>query len=140
MRHRKRRGKLNRTHSHRVAMLSNMACSLIDNEQLVTTMPKAKVLRPYIEKLVTIGKKGTLHARRLAMSRIKRENSVSRLFSVISDRYKDRNGGYIRIMHFGFRKGDQAPMAVIEFVDRDVSAKGAAARENLNKDTALATV
>ncbi|MEG8099517.1 50S ribosomal protein L17 [Candidatus Liberibacter brunswickensis] len=124
MRHAVSGRKLNRTSSHRKAMFSNMAASLIWHEQIVTTLPKAKELRPIVEKLVTLGKKSSLHSRRLAISRIRDYKVVSKLFSVIADRYATRSGGYLRIMRVGFRYGDSAPMAVIEFVDRDVSAKG----------------
>ena len=125
MRHRKSGRKLNRTASHRKAMFANMAASLIEHEQIVTTLPKAKEIRPVVEKLVTLGKRGDLHARRQAISRIKDVEMVRKLFDTIATRYADRNGGYIRIMKAGFRKGDNAPMAVVEFVDRDVDAKGA---------------
>lgn len=124
MRHAISGRKLNRTSSHRKAMFSNMAASLILHEQIVTTLPKAKELRPIVEKLVTLGKKSNLHSRRLAISRIRDVGVVSKLFNVIASRYADRPGGYLRIMKVGFRYGDSAPMAVIEFVDRDISAKG----------------
>ena len=125
MRHRKSGRKLNRTASHRKAMFANMAASLIEHEQIVTTLPKAKEIRPVVEKLVTLGKRGDLHARRQAISKIKDVEMVRKLFDTIATRYADRNGGYIRIMKAGFRKGDNAPMAVVEFVDRDVDARGA---------------
>jgi large subunit ribosomal protein L17 len=128
MRHGKAGRKLNRTASHRKAMFSNMAASLIEHEQIVTTLPKAKELRPIVEKLVTLGKRGDLHARRQAISAIGNDGLVKRLFDTIAPRYASRNGGYLRIMKAGFRHGDNAAMAVIEFVDRDVSAKGAADR------------
>jgi len=124
MRHGNAHRKLNRTSSHRTAMFANMAASLIKHEQITTTLPKAKELRPFVEKLVTLGKRGDLHARRLAISRMRDEDQVRKLFDVIGPRYADRNGGYIRIMKAGFRHGDDAPVAVIEFVDRDVSEKG----------------
>ena len=124
MRHGFRLRKLNRTASHRKAMFANMAASLIKHEQIVTTLPKAKELRPIVEKLVTLGKRGTLHARRQAISQIQDKTQVSKLFDTIASRYAERNGGYIRIMKAGFRHGDNAPMAVIEFVDRDPDAKG----------------
>jgi large subunit ribosomal protein L17 len=120
--------RLGRSSSHRKAMFANLATSLIEHEQIVTTLPKAKDLRPIVEKLVTLGKRGDLHARRLAIAQIRSEAAVKRLFDTIGPRYADRHGGYLRIMKAGFRKGDNAPMAVIEFVDRDVSAKGAADR------------
>jgi len=124
MRHGVAHRKLGRTTAHRTAMFANMAASLIKHEQIVTTLPKAKELRPFVEKLVTLAKKGDLHNRRIAISRVRDVPQVAKLFSVIGPRYQDRNGGYIRVMKAGFRYGDNAPMAVIEFVDRDVSAKG----------------
>lgn len=124
MRHRKAHRKLNKTQSHRKAMFSNMSASLIKHEQIVTTLPKAKELRPIVEKLVTLAKRGDLHARRQAASRIGDEAQAKKLFDVLGPRYQDRQGGYIRIMKAGYRYGDNAPLAVIEFVDRDVSAKG----------------
>jgi large subunit ribosomal protein L17 len=129
MRHRNAGRKLNRTHTHRKAMLANMACSLIEHEQIKTTLPKAKALRPYVEKLVTLGKRGDLHARRLALSKIKQEAPTQKLFSAIAARYVSRQGGYVRIVKAGFRYGDMAPMAMVEFVDRDVDAKGKPDRE-----------
>ncbi|HET7411813.1 MAG TPA: 50S ribosomal protein L17 [Pararhizobium sp.] len=128
MRHGKSGRKLNRTPSHRKAMFANMAASLIEHEQIVTTLPKAKEIRPIVEKLVTLGKRGDLHARRQAISQVRDAGVVTKLFSTIATRYADRHGGYIRIMRAGFRQGDNAPMAVVEFVDRDVDAKGAADR------------
>ena len=124
MRHAKAGRKLNRTASHRKAMFANMAASLITHEQIVTTLPKAKEIRPIVEKLVTLGKRGDLHARRQAISQIRDVDAVKKLFDAIASRYATRNGGYLRIMKAGFRHGDNAPMAVIEFVDRDVEAKG----------------
>ncbi len=124
MRHGAAYRKLGRTVSHRQAMFANMAASLIKHEQITTTLPKAKELRPFVEKLVTLGKKGDLHARRQAISQVREVTQVGKLFETIGPRYADRNGGYIRIMKAGYRHGDNAPMAVIEFVDRDVSAKG----------------
>ena len=126
MRHQNSGRKLNRTASHRKAMFANMAASLIQHEQIVTTLPKAKEIRPIVEKLVTLGKRGDLHARRQAISQIRDVAVVSKLFDAIASRYANRNGGYLRIMKAGFRHGDNAPLAVIEFVDRDVDAKGAA--------------
>jgi large subunit ribosomal protein L17 len=126
MRHRKAGRKLNRTASHRKAMFANMAASLITHEQIITTLPKAKEIRPIVEKLVTLGKRGDLHARRQAISQIQDQDAVKKLFDAIATRYATRNGGYLRIMKAGYRQGDNAAMAVIEFVDRDVSAKGAA--------------
>ena len=125
MRHKMAHRKLNRTASHRKAMFANMASSLIEHEQIVTTLPKAKELRPIVEKLVTLAKKGDLNSRRLAIARTRNKEMAKKLFDILGPRYKDRQGGYIRIMKAGFRYGDNAPMAVIEFVDRDESAKGA---------------
>ena len=124
MRHANRGRKLSRTASHRKAMFANMSAALIKHEQIVTTLPKAKDLRPIVEKLITLGKRGDLHARRQAIAQIRDEGQVAKLFSVLGPRYKERQGGYIRILKAGFRYGDNAPMAVIEFVDRDVNAKG----------------
>jgi large subunit ribosomal protein L17 len=118
--------RLNRTHEHRKAMFANMAGSLIEHEQIKTTLPKAKELRPIVEKLVTLAKRGDLHARRQAAAALKEDKHVERLFAILGPRYKDRAGGYIRVLKAGFRYGDMAPMAIIEFVDRDVNAKGAA--------------
>lgn len=137
MRHGNAHRKLNRTHSHRKAMLANMACSLIEHEQLKTTLPKAKELRPYVEKLITLAKRGDLHARRLAISKIKQEPAVKKLFSALAERYAERKGGYIRVLKAGFRYGDMAPMAIIEFVDRDPDAKGKADRERVAAEEAL---
>jgi large subunit ribosomal protein L17 len=128
MRHGRSARRLNRTVSHRKALFSNMAASLIEHEQITTTLPKAKELRPIVEKLVTLGKRGDLHARRQAISAIGSDALVKRLFDTIAPRYASRNGGYLRIMKAGFRHGDNAAMAVIEFVDRDTGAKGAADR------------
>lgn len=124
MRHGNSGRKLNRTASHRKAMFANMSAALIKHEQIVTTLPKAKDLRPIVEKLITLGKRGDLHARRQAIAQVRDEGQVAKLFAVLGPRYKERQGGYIRIMKAGFRYGDNAPMAVIEFVDRDVNAKG----------------
>lgn len=124
MRHGKSGRKLNRTSSHRKAMFKNMAAALIKHEQIVTTLPKAKELRPIVEKIITLGKRGDLHARRQAISKIGDEVMVRKLFDVLGPRYQDRNGGYTRVLKAGFRHGDNAPVAVIEFVDRDVTAKG----------------
>lgn len=124
MRHAKAGRKLNRTASHRKAMLANMAVALIKHEQIVTTLPKAKELRPYVEKLVTLGKRGDLHARRQAYAALPDKVWAAKLFDVLGPRYQERQGGYIRVLKAGFRHGDSAPMAVIEFVDRDESAKG----------------
>jgi large subunit ribosomal protein L17 len=124
MRHGNQGRKLNRTASHRKAMFANMAAALIKHEQIVTTLPKAKDLRPIVEKLVTLAKKGGLHARRQAIAQIRDETQVGKLFAVLAGRYKERQGGYIRVLKAGFRYGDSAPMAVIEFVDRDPNEKG----------------
>jgi len=120
--HKKRR--FGRTHEHRKAMFMNMSQALIKHEQIVTTLPKAKDLRPVVEKLVTLGKRGDLHARRQAIAQIHDVKLVAKLFDVLGPRYKNRNGGYTRVLKAGFRYGDNAPLAVIEFVDRDVDAKG----------------
>lgn len=124
MRHANRGRKFSRTASHRKAMFANMSAALIKHEQIVTTLPKAKDLRPIVEKLITLAKRGDLHARRQAIAQIRDEGQVAKLFSVLGPRYKERQGGYIRILKAGFRYGDNAPMAVIEFVDRDVDARG----------------
>ena len=124
MRHGFAHRRFSRTPEHRKAMFANMAVALIKHEQIVTTLPKAKDLRPVVEKLITLGKRGDQHARRQAISQIKDETIVKKLFDVIGPRYKDRHGGYTRVLKAGFRHGDSAPMAVIEFVDRDVDAKG----------------
>jgi large subunit ribosomal protein L17 len=124
MRHRNAHRKLGRTTEHRTALFRNMATALIKHEQITTTLPKAKELRPYVEKLVTLAKHGGLANRRLAMSRVADETQVKKLFDVLGARYKARPGGYIRVLKAGFRQGDMAAMAIIEFVDRDTSAKG----------------
>ncbi|HEY7764503.1 MAG TPA: 50S ribosomal protein L17 [Aestuariivirgaceae bacterium] len=124
MRHGNRGRKFNRTAAHRKAMFANLAAALIKHEQIVTTLPKAKDLRPVVEKLITLAKKGGLHARRQAIAQIRDEDQVSKLFGVLAGRYKDRNGGYTRVLKAGFRFGDNAPLAVIEFVDRDPAEKG----------------
>lgn len=124
MRHGFKGRRFNRTAPHRTSMFANMSAALIKHEQIVTTLPKAKDLRPVVEKLVTLAKKGGLHARRQAISQVRDETQVKKLFDVLASRFKDRKGGYIRIMKAGFRHGDSAPMAVIEFVDRDPAAKG----------------
>ena len=126
MRHRLSGRKLNRTSSHRKAMLSNMAVSLLTHEQIKTTLPKAKELRRVADRMVTLGKRGDLHARRQAAAYLRDDEAVSKLFSSLAERYKDRPGGYTRVLKAGFRYGDASPMAVIELVDRDPEAKGAA--------------
>ncbi|NAZ35858.1 50S ribosomal protein L17 [Rubellimicrobium sp. CFH 75288] len=122
------RRKLNRTHEHRQAMFANMAGSLIEHEQIKTTLPKAKELKRVIDKLITLGKRGDLHARRLAAARLKEERHVAKLFAVLGPRYAERAGGYCRVLKAGFRYGDMAPMAIIELVDRDPEARGAGDR------------
>lgn len=124
MRHRVGGRKLQRTSSHRAALFRNMAAALIKHEQITTTLAKAKEIRPYVEKLVTLAKKGGLANRRLAQARLMDETQLKKLFEVLADRYSDRNGGYCRVIKAGIRASDAAPMAVVEFVDRDVSAKG----------------
>jgi large subunit ribosomal protein L17 len=124
MRHGLSGRKLGVTSSHRLAMFRNMAVALIKHEQITTTLPKAKELRPVAEKLITLAKRGDLHAKRLAFNQLRDETIVTKLFSTMADRYKTRNGGYTRVLKAGMRFGDAADMAVIEFVDRDVSAKG----------------
>ncbi len=126
MRHRMAGRKLNRTSSHRKAMFANMASALLKHEQIKTTLPKAKELRPIVERLITLGKKGSLHARRQALAKLPVSDKVivEKLFSTLSERYAGRNGGYTRVLKAGFRYGDAAPMAIIELVDRDVDAKG----------------
>jgi large subunit ribosomal protein L17 len=124
MRHGKAYRKLGRTAAHRTAMFANMSASLIKHEQIVTTLPKAKELRPFVEKLVTLAKRGDLHARRQAISQVRDVEQVGKLFGVLGPRYAERNGGYIRVLKAGFRHGDNAPLAVIEFVDRDPAEKG----------------
>ncbi len=125
MRHRMKGRKFNRTSAHRAALLRNLAASLITHEQITTTLPKAKDLRPVVEKLVTLGKRGDLHARRQALAYLYNDTeTVNKLFDALAKRYESRNGGYLRIIKAGFRFGDSAPKAVIEFVDRDITAKG----------------
>ena len=125
MRHRHGYRRLNRTASHRKAMFANMAVSLLNHEQIKTTLPKAKELRRIADKLITLGKKGTLHSRRQAASFLRDDVALVKLFSVLAERYQDRPGGYTRVLKAGFRYGDAAPMAVIELVDRDPDSKGA---------------
>ena len=134
MRHARGYRRLNRTHEHRKALFANMAGSLIEHEQIKTTLPKAKELRPIVEKLITLAKRGDLHARRQAASQLKQDMHVAKLFEVLGARYKDRQGGYVRILKAGFRYGDMAPMAIIELVDRDTDAKGAADRARLEAE------
>ena len=126
MRHARGYRRPNRTHEHRKALFANMAGSLIEHEQIKTTLPKAKELKRVVDKLITLGKRGDLHARRQAAARLKQDRHVKKLFEVLGPRYKERNGGYVRVLKAGFRYGDMAPMAIIELVDRDPDAKGAA--------------
>ena len=134
MRHGVAHRKLNRTASHRRAMFANMAASLIEHEQIVTTLPKAKELKPIMDKLITLAKRGDLHARRQAVSKIRNVEQVSKLFETLGPRYAERSGGYTRVLKAGFRHGDNAPMAVIELVDRDPEAKGAGDRARLEEE------
>ena len=131
MRHSKGYRRLNRTHEHRKALWANMAGSLIEHEQIKTTLPKAKELRPIMEKLITLAKRGDLHSRRQATTQLKEYRYVIKLFDILAPRYKDRNGGYVRVLRAGYRYGDMAPMAIIEFIERDVDAKGAGDKEIL---------
>ena len=124
MRHRRSGRKFNRTASHRKAMFANMAAALVKHEQIVTTLPKAKDLRSVVEALITLAKRGDLHARRVVASRLRDEATVAKLFETLGPRYQSRSGGYTRVLKSGFRYGDNAPLAVIELVDRDESAKG----------------
>ncbi|MEO9514369.1 MAG: 50S ribosomal protein L17 [Paracoccaceae bacterium] len=136
MRHARGYRRLNRTHEHRKALFANMAGSLIEHEQIKTTLPKAKELRSVVEKLVTLAKRGDLHARRQAASRLKQDKHVAKLFEILGPRYAERQGGYIRVLKAGFRYGDMAPMAIIEFVDRDRDAKGLTDRERVAAEEA----
>ncbi|BAF88527.1 MULTISPECIES: 50S ribosomal protein L17 [Azorhizobium] len=138
MRHGKVHRKFNRTAEHRKAMFANLAGALITHEQIVTTLPKAKDLRPVVEKLVTLARRGDLHARRQAIAELRDLNVVKKLFDVLAKRYEGRPGGYTRIIKAGFRYGDSTPVAVIEFVDRDVDAKGAADRARAEAAEAVA--
>ena len=137
MRHARGYRRLNRTHEHRKALFSNMAGSLIEHEQIKTTLPKAKELRPIVEKLITLAKRGDVHARRQAAAQLKQDKDVAKLFEILGPRYKDRAGGYCRVLKAGFRYGDMAPMAIIEFVDRDIDAKGAADKARAVEEEAL---
>jgi large subunit ribosomal protein L17 len=138
MRHGNRGRRFNRTHEHRKAMFANLAAALITHEQIVTTLPKAKDLRPIVEKLVTLAKRGDLNSRRNAVAQIRDEAAVKKLFDVIGPRYKERAGGYTRVLKAGFRFGDNAPVGLIEFVDRDVAAKGAADKARAEAEEAEA--
>jgi large subunit ribosomal protein L17 len=133
MRHGVAHRKLNRTASHRRAMFANMAASLIEHEQIVTTLPKAKELKPIMDKLITLAKRGDLHARRQAIAKIRNKDQVAKLFATLGPRYQERNGGYTRVLKAGFRHGDNAPLAVIELVDRDPEAKGAVDRARIEE-------
>ncbi len=135
MRHGNGYRKLNRTHEHRKAMFANMVCSLVEHEQITTTLPKAKELKRITDKVITLAKKGNLHSRRLLLARVKQEAVVKKLIDVLAPRYSERSGGYSRVLKAGFRYGDMAPMAIIEFVDRDVSAKGAFDRARVEEET-----
>ena len=137
MRHARGYRRLNRTHEHRKALFANMSGSLIEHEQIKTTLPKAKELRPIIEKLITLAKRGDLHARRMAAAQLKEDRHVKRLFEILGPRYKDRQGGYVRVLKAGFRYGDMAPMAIIEFVDRDPEAKGSADKARVAAEAEL---
>jgi large subunit ribosomal protein L17 len=136
MRHAKGYRRLNRTHEHRKALWANMAGSLIEHEQIKTTLPKAKELKRIIDKMITLGKRGDLHARRQAAAQLKQDKHVAKLFEVLGPRYAERAGGYCRVLKAGFRYGDMAPMAIIELVDRDPEAKGLADRERLASEEA----
>jgi large subunit ribosomal protein L17 len=138
MRHGHGYRKLNRTHEHRKAMFANMASSLIEHEQIKTTLPKAKELRRLVDKLITLGKRGDLHARRLAAAEIRQEAAVKKLFDTLGGRYQSRSGGYTRVLRAGFRYGDMAPMAIVELVDRDPAAKGAGDKARLAAEEAAA--
>lgn len=131
MRHGIAHRKLGRTTSHRKAMFANMAASLIEHEQIVTTLPKAKEMKPFMDKLITLAKRGDLHARRQAISKVRNIEQVGKLFATLGPRYTERNGGYTRVLKAGYRHGDNAPMAVIELVDRDTSARGAGDRARI---------
>ena len=138
MRHGNGYRKLNRTHEHRKAMFANMVCSLVEHEQIKTTVPKAKELKRIIDKMITLGKKGDLHSRRIAQSRMRQEDAVKKLFDILGPRYAERTGGYARVLKAGFRYGDMAPMAIIELVDRDVDAKGAGDKARVALEEAAA--
>ncbi|MDG4650238.1 50S ribosomal protein L17 [Roseibacterium sp. SDUM158017] len=137
MRHARGYRRLNRTAEHRKSMFANMAGSLIEHEQIKTTLPKAKELRPVVEKLITLAKRGDLHARRQAAAQLKQDAHVAKLFDILGPRYAERQGGYVRVLKAGFRYGDMAPMAIIEFVERDPDAKGAGDRARVEAEEAL---
>ena len=136
MRHARGYRRLNRTHEHRKALFANMAGSLIEHEQIKTTLPKAKELKRIADKLITLGKRGDLHARRQAAAQLKQDKLVAKLFEVLGPRYAERPGGYVRVLKAGFRYGDMAPMAIVELMDRDPEAKGAADRARLEAEMA----
>jgi large subunit ribosomal protein L17 len=136
MRHARGYRRLNRTHEHRKALFANMAGSLIEHEQIKTTLPKAKELRPIIEKLITLAKRGDLHARRQAACAAEAGHPRGALFEILGPRYKDRQGGYVRVLKAGFRYGDMAPMAIIEFVDRDPNRQGRRDRARVEAEEA----
>jgi large subunit ribosomal protein L17 len=138
MRHARGYRRLNRTQEHRKALFANMAGSLIEHEQIKTTLPKAKELKRVVDKLITLGKRGDLHARRQAAARLKQDAYVAKLFDVLGPRYAERPGGYVRVLKAGFRYGDMAPMAIVELVDRDPEAKGAGDRARLEAEEAAA--
>ncbi len=138
MRHARGYRRLNRTHEHRKALFANMAGSLIEHEQIKTTLPKAKELKRIIDKMITLGKRGDLHARRQAAAQLKQDMHVAKLFEILGPRYKDRAGGYSRVLKAGFRYGDMAPMAIIELVDRDPAAKGAADKARVEAEADFA--
>jgi large subunit ribosomal protein L17 len=137
MRHARGYRRLNRTHEHRASMLKNMAASLIEHEQIKTTLPKAKEIRPVVERMITLARRGDLHARRLLASRLHDDAAVAKLIDVLGPRYADRPGGYVRVLKAGFRYGDMAPMAIVELVERDVDAKGRADRARVEAEEAL---
>jgi large subunit ribosomal protein L17 len=138
MRHGQGYRKLNRTAEHRKAMFANMACSLIEHEQIKTTLPKAKEIKRIIDKLITWGKRGDLHARRLAAAQLKQDAPVRKLFETLGPRYRERPGGYSRVLKAGFRYGDMAPMAIVELVERDTAAKGAGDKARVAAEEAAA--
>jgi large subunit ribosomal protein L17 len=138
MRHGHGYRKLNRTHEHRKAMFANMVSSLIEHEQIKTTLPKAKELKRIADKIITLGKRGDLNSRRIAHAEIKQDAAVAKLFDTLATRYKDRTGGYTRVLKAGFRYGDAAPMAIIELVDRDIAAKGAGDKARVEAEAAAA--
>ena len=137
MRHARGYRRLNRTHEHRKALFANMSGSLIEHEQIKTTLPKTKELKRVMDKLITLGKRGDLHARRQAAAQLKQDKYLAKLFDVLGERYKERNGGYTRVLKAGFRYGDMAPMAIIELVDRDVDAKGAGDKARVAEEEAM---